>query len=80
MQTRYERCIFLSTTSSILKKICHIFMVGENLRVPLPMFWYRLSTSNIYKTFKSLYISNEVNKYLKYDIPRRYAFDETNKG
>ena len=48
----------------LCQKICQIFIVREPLRVPLPMFWLRPSTSNIYKTFKSPYISTEVNKYL----------------
>ena len=80
MQVRHEGCIFFSTTSSILKKICQIFMIREPLRVPLSMLWLRLSTSNIYKTFKSPYISTEVNKYSGNNIPRRYAFDGTNNG
>ena len=80
MQVRHEGCIFFSTTSSILKKICQIFMIREPLRVPLSMLWLRPSTSNIYKTFKSPYISTEVNKYSGNNIPRRYAFDGTNNG
>ena len=48
----------------LCQKICQIFIVREPLRVPLPMFWLRPSTSDIYKTFKSPYISTEANKYL----------------
>ena len=55
-------------------------MIREPLRVPLPMFWLRSSTSNIYKTFKNPYISTEANKYSSDNIPRRYAFDGINKG
>ena len=80
MQTGHERCIFFSTTSSILKKICQIFIIRESLRVPLPIFWLWPSTSNIYKTFKSPYISTEANKYSSDNIPPRYAFDGTNNG
>ena len=81
VQTGYEGCIFFQyTTSSVLKKICQIFIVKEPLRVPLPMFWLRPSTLNIYKTFKNPYISNEVNKYSSDKIPRPYAFDGTNNG
>ena len=80
MQTGHERYIFFSTTSSIQKKICQIFMVREPLRVTLLMFCLRPSTSNIYKTFKSPYISTETNKCSSDNIPRRYAFDWTNNG
>ena len=79
-QTGHEGCIFLSTTSSILKTICQIFMIREPLRVPLPMFWLRSSNSSICKTFKSPYISTEANKYLSDNITRRYAFDGINKA
>ena len=80
MQTGHKGCIFFSTTLSILNKICQIFMAREPLLVPLPMFWLRPSTSNIYKTFKSLYIITEANEYSSDKIPRRYAFDGTNNG
>ena len=51
------------------QKICQIFMVRESLQVPLPIFWLWPSTSNIQKTFKSPYISTEVNKYWSDNIP-----------
>ena len=41
----------------------------EPLQVPLTLFWLRPSTSNIYKTFKSPYISTEANKYSSDNIP-----------
>ena len=47
VQTGHEGCIFFSTTSSVLKKICQIIVVREPLRVPLPMFWLRPSTLNV---------------------------------
>ena len=69
VQTGDEGCIFFSNISSILKKIGQIFMVREPLRVALPMFWLRPNPSNIYKTFKSPYISAEANKYSSDNIP-----------
>ena len=69
VQTGDEGCIFFSYISSILKKICQIFMVREPLRVALPMFWFRPNPSNIYKTLKSPYISAKANKYSIDNIP-----------
>ena len=38
VQARYERCLFLSSTASVIKELCSVFMVREFLRVPLLMF------------------------------------------
>ena len=56
VQTGHEGCIFSSTTSSVLKKICQILWSDFYKFLCL---WLRPSTSNIHKTFKSPYISTE---------------------
>ena len=37
-QARYERCLFLSSTASVIKELSSVFMVRESLRAPLLMF------------------------------------------
>ena len=56
------------------------FLWSRSLYEFLCLFWLRPSTSNICKTFKTTYTSNEANKYSSNNIPWRYAFDGTNKG
>ena len=80
VQTGHEGCLLYSTTSSSIEKICQIFLVREPLRVPLPLFRLRPSTTNIYETVESSNISAAADKYSGYHIPRRYAFDGSNNG
>ena len=49
----YERCLFFSSTASVIKKLCSVFMVRESLRVPLIMFRLGTSSQNLHKIAKN---------------------------
>lgn len=50
VQTRPERCLFQCSPFQDIKEICSLPLVREPLRVPLPVFRPRASTTCIYKT------------------------------
>ena len=53
VQAGYERCLFFSSTASLIKQLCTVFMVRESLWVSL--FMLRLGTSykNLHKFVKN---------------------------
>ena len=53
VQAGYERCLFFSSTASLIKQLCAVFMVRESLWVSL--FMLRLGTSykNLHKFVKN---------------------------
>ena len=48
VQPGYEGCLFLSSTVSVIKKLCSVFMVRESLQLPLFMFWLGTSSQNLH--------------------------------
>ena len=53
VQTRLEGRILSCSTESEIQKIRTFSMVRQLIRIPLPVFWFRTRTSNIYKTFEN---------------------------
>ena len=52
VQTGYERCLFFSSSASLIKELYSIFMVRESLRVPLFMLPLGNSSKNPHKIAK----------------------------
>ena len=64
----YERCLFFSSTASVIKKLCSVFMVRESLRVPLIMFRLGTSSQNLHKIAKNTSVCPEQDKYLDSNV------------
>ena len=78
VQAGYERCSFFSSTASVIKELCSIFMVMESLRVPLLMCWLGTSSHNLHKIAKNTSVCPEEDKYSDGNIFRRYAYHGSN--
>ena len=78
VQARYERCLFFSSTASVIKELCSIFMVRESLWVPLLMFQLGTSSQNLHKIAKNTSVCPEKDKYLDSNIFGRYAYHVRN--
>lgn len=59
---------FSSSTTSLIKETCSVFLVRESLRVPLLMLWLGTSSKNIQKIAKNTNINNEEDRYLESNI------------
>ena len=73
MQAGYERCLFFSSTASVIKELCLVFMVRESLRVPVLMF--RLGTSS-----QNTSVCHEEDKYSDGNIFGQYPYHGSNNG
>ena len=59
MQTGPERRIFQYPTGTKLEKVCKISEEGNTLRIHVPMFWTRSSTTVTYKVIENSNITSE---------------------
>ena len=80
VQAGYERCLFFSTTASIIKELCSVFMVNESLRISLLMFSLGTNSQNLHKIAENIDACTEENKYSGSNILRRYAYNGSNNG
>ena len=54
MQTGPERRILQCCIGSKLEEVCKALVEADSLRIHVPMFWTRLSTTGVYKVIESL--------------------------
>ena len=80
MQAGYERCLFFSSTASVMKELCSVFMVRESLRIPLLMFRLGTSSQNFHKIAGNTNVCTEEDKYSDSKIFGRYACNGSNDG
>ena len=75
VQARFERCILFCTIRQAIQKICQISLVREFVRIPLPMFWVRTSTQDLFKTNENTNLHSAQDKYPCNNLLGRYAFN-----
>ena len=75
MHAGYERCLFFSSTASLIKELYSVFMVRESLRVPLLMFRLLTSSNNRLKTAENTNVYTEEDECLDSNIFGRHAYD-----
>ena len=78
LQAGYERCLFFSSTASVIKELCSFFIVRESLRLALLMFHLETSSQNLQKIAENANASTEGDKYLDNNIFGRYAYNGSN--
>ena len=80
VQAGYEGCLFFSSTASVIKELCSVFMVRESFRVPLLIFRLENSSQNLHKIAKNTSVCPEEEKYSDINIFGRYAYHGSNNG
>ena len=75
MQTGPERCIFQYPTGTKLGKVCKTSEEGNTLRIQVPMFWTRSSTTVTYKVIENSNITSEKYQHQSDNISTRYGYD-----
>ena len=78
LQDRFQRCLFLNSTSLIVEEICDVSIIWQSIRVFLPVFWSRPYSKDLHETFKGTNGTFTENQYTFSDISRRYSFDGSN--
>ena len=78
LQAGYEKCLFFSSTASVIKELCSFFIVRESLRLALLMFHLETSSQNLQKIAENANASTEGDKYLDNNIFGRYAYNGSN--
>ena len=75
VQAGYERCLFFSSTASVIKELCSLFMIRESLRVPL--FMIRLGTLQVAENTN---FCTEEDEYPGSNIFGRHAYNGSSDG
>ena len=80
VQAGYERYLFFSSTASVIKNLCLVFMVRESLRVPRVMLRLGTSSQNLQKIVENADICSEEDKYSDSNIFGGYVYNGSNNG
>ena len=75
VQDRSKRRLFCNFSQQTVIKIYEIQVVGQPLRVSLPLFWFRASSKSFYKITKNPNCSSETNKHSNNCLSGRYVAD-----
>ena len=78
LQAGYERCLFFSSTASVIKELCSFFIFRESLRLALLMFHLETSSQNLQKIAENANASTEGDKCFDNNIFGRYAYNGSN--
>ena len=76
VQNRSLRCIFYNNDKSKVQEISQVQMVGNDVRVSLPLLGTKPSTSDIYKIYESFYCATAATKHSPNNIPGRFAHND----
>ena len=71
----FKGCIFPSTISQKIQKICEVPVERKPVRVSVPMFWPIVSPQDIYKIDESTNFNFEKTLHTNNNLFRRYACD-----
>ena len=80
VQDGNERCLFFSSTASVIRELCSVFMVRGSFRVPLLMFQIGTSSKNLHKIAENTNVCTEEDKYSYSNILGQYAWNGSNDG
>ena len=75
VQTKLKRCIFISSLGKKFKGICLLLLVRKLVRVPLPLLWFGISTTNIHKIAKNPNDNLTHEKHQNNNLLRRHIID-----
>ena len=70
------RCIFYNNDKSNVQEISQVQMVGNDVRVSLPLLGTKPSTFDIYKMYESFYCATAATKHSSNNIPGRFAHND----
>ena len=76
VQNRSLRCIFYNNDKSKVQEISQVQMVGNDVRVSLPLLGTKPSTFDIYKMYESFYCATAATKHSSNNIPGRFAHND----
>ena len=80
VQIRPQGCLFFSSSPQGITEICKIRMGREPLRIHVPLFWSRSSTSGVYKALEGSYGSPPQAQYSNNYIHRQHVDYRPDKG